>query len=105
MTAPAQTPGERRRSARRLLERDARRVLLEAAAPDADERRHAAVMAHYAAETVRFSLPPWHERPVHAGGDPPEPSDKSMGARTWHRARELRDGLLKQNQNHYADCE
>jgi hypothetical protein len=101
--APAQTPAEQRRSARRLLERDARRVLLEAAGPSADELRHEAIRRHYAEETVRFSLPPWHERPCHADGDPPAADDKSMGAKTWHRARELRDGLLRENPAHYDD--
>ena len=66
------------------------------------ERRHS---AHYHREMELFKLPPWHTAPVNAGGNPPDPSDMSGGARTWAAARALRDQLLAANPDHYRDLE
>jgi hypothetical protein len=98
-----QSPAEVRRNARRLLLRDAKAAALAPAEPDADELRHQAMVAHYRDEIARFALKPWETAPVFAGGDPPAADDTSMGARTWRRARELRDGLLRENPRHYDD--
>lgn len=61
------------------------------------------IAEHYRSETERFALKPWECRPVFAGGEAPDPGDITMRAKTWHRARKLREQLLSANPKHYAD--
>jgi len=72
---------------------------------DRDEKRKAARDRHWRAETERFHLKPWETRPLDAGGDPPDPRDDTMGAKTWAKARALREMLLRENPAHYDDVD
>ena len=67
--------------------------------------RDAALARHMAAERAAFRLKPWETCPVSAGGDPPDPSDGSMRAATWRKARLLREKLLAADPHRYADLE
>jgi hypothetical protein len=69
------------------------------------DRRRAALARHAAAEREALALRPWATLPVEADGEPPESGDDSMRALTWHRARDLRDELLRKNPRHYDDTD